>query len=108
MKEKKVHVGVGAQLAPPVAAHRDDRHPVRHARSRGAEALAGAVVENRQDGVHGAGDLPARLGPAAQGLPLLLAHREVGAGEELLQPVEEVPVGEGGKQGVPGDGWKGH
>jgi hypothetical protein len=65
-------------------------------------------VENRQDGVHGAGDLPARLGSAAQALPLLLAHREVGAGEKLLQPVEEVPVGKVGPQDIMGKGGKGH
>jgi hypothetical protein len=41
-------------------------------------------------------------------LPLLLAHRDVGAGEELLQAVEEVPVGEVGPQNVFGKGGKGH
>jgi len=65
-------------------------------------------MEHRQDGVHGAGDPAARLGPAAQALPLLLAHREVGAGEELLQPGEKVPVGEVGPQEVLGKGGKRH
>ena len=108
VKEKKVHVGVGAQFAPPVAADRNDRHPVRHVRRRGAESPAGAVVENRQDRVHRVGEHAARLCPAAEALPLLLAHRDVGAGEELLQAVEEVPVGKVGPQEVSGKGWKRH
>jgi len=35
-------------------------------------------------------------------LPLLLANRVVGAGEERLQSLEEVPVGEVGLQKVLG------
>jgi hypothetical protein len=61
-------------------------------------------VENRQEGVHGVGEHPARLGSAAEALPLVLAHGCVGACEELLQAVEEVPVGEVGPQEVSGRG----
>jgi hypothetical protein len=57
-------------------------------------------VEDGEDGVHGVGDLPARLDPAAQGLPLLLPNRQVGAGEESLQLIEKIPVREVGPKDI--------